>query len=48
VHELLVGVCVTALGASDQFRFVEWSAHHRRSYTARGAEVPVPSAIMRR
>ena len=34
VHELLVGVCVTALRAPDQVRFVEWSAHHRPFYTA--------------
>src|SRR4029079_5348504 len=40
VHELLVGVCVTALRASDQVRFVEWSAHHRPSYTASCEEVP--------
>src|SRR5262249_19099176 len=40
VPELLVGVCAAALGASDQPRFVEWSAPHRRSYTAVSAEVP--------
>ena len=40
VHKLLVGVCVTALRAPDQLRFVEWSAHHRPFYTAPRYEVP--------
>jgi SAM-dependent methyltransferase len=37
-------MCVTALGASDQVRFVEWSAHHRRSYT--GARLGVPQGYV--
>ena len=40
VHELLVGVCVTALRASNQVRFVEWPAHHRPFYTVVRYEVP--------
>ena len=37
-------MCVTALGAPDQVRFVEWSAHHRRSYT--GARLGVPQGYV--
>ncbi len=33
-------MCVAALGAADQLRFVEWPAHHRRSYTAFAVRVP--------
>jgi hypothetical protein len=40
VHELLVGVLVSALRAPDQIVFVEWSAHHRRFYTAGSDDVP--------
>ena len=47
VHELLIGVCVTALCALDQVLFVEWSAHHRRFYTESAAEVPLGAASTR-
>jgi lactoylglutathione lyase len=41
-------VCVAALGASDQLRFVEWSAHHRGFYTVSLDEVPAPTRSLRR
>lgn len=39
-------MCVAALGAADQLGFVEWPAHHRRSYTAFGIGVPEQKSPM--
>src|SRR5207247_9378859 len=40
VHEFSVGVLVSALRPFDELRLIEWSAHHRRYYTAAGSSVP--------
>src|ERR671934_1022805 len=40
VHEFSVGVLVSALRPFDELRLIEWSAHHRRYYTAGSARVP--------
>ena len=40
VHEFSVGVLVSALRPFDELRLIEWSAHHRRYYTAGGCRVP--------
>jgi hypothetical protein len=40
VHEVSVGVLVAALGALDELRLCQWSAHHCSFYTGASRRVP--------
>jgi hypothetical protein len=40
MHELSIGVLVAALGALDELRLCQWSAHHSSFYTDPGRRVP--------
>jgi extradiol dioxygenase family protein len=41
VHDLLIGARVAAARLLDELRFVPWSAHHCRFYTAEWVRVPL-------